>query len=130
MAIIKQTIIERLESDGWESISPDDVSIELAKEILAGYELVDWPYQLIARIQILLVEAGRCTDQDFLEAVGIEPTLHQALAARGYRAVNREGLRGYQRAILDDSGVEVFKGTARDVWAWLRDGDVGLIEEP
>lgn len=44
------------------------------------------------------------------------PTLHEALAARGYTTGPAAGL--YRKIVLR-AGEPVFTGTASDVWAWL-----------
>jgi len=49
-----------------------------------------------------------------------EPTLHEALAAHGYstRPSDQHGVR----IVVDASGAVVFRGRAREAWAWLREG--------
>lgn len=47
-----------------------------------------------------------------------EPTLHEALAARGFSSTTRsEGFSG--RTIMRD-GVALFTATAGETWAWLK----------
>ena len=59
------------------------------------------------------------------EALGArDPSLHEALAARGYRAEPTQ--RRYSKAIVrvdaPAGSAPVFVGTAHEVWAWLEEG--------
>lgn len=51
-----------------------------------------------------------------------EPSLHDVLKARGYThrpALNCGNTSAHD--ILDADGIEVFSGSAHEVWEWLRD---------
>ena len=48
------------------------------------------------------------------------PTLHEALDALGYRT--RPSDQHGVRIVVDAAGAVVFRGRAREAWAWLRAG--------
>jgi len=63
-------IITWLESDEFESIPVNEVGITLAREIMAGeFKTSKTPVQLVSRIQVIMVDAGRCTDKEFVDAL-------------------------------------------------------------
>ena len=67
-------VIEALCSKEWRLIDSNKVSIDLAEEILRGQHILQKSeYLVVARIQILLVDSGQCTDKEFCDALrGLE----------------------------------------------------------
>lgn len=59
------TVIERLKQ--WPTdVEANEVSVDLARQIRSGQVSVERPVQMVARIQIILVEAGMMTDDQFV----------------------------------------------------------------
>lgn len=53
------------------------------------------------------------------EANAPEPTLHEALEARGLNAIRTDECFESQRVIVNAAGDELFRGYAHEVWRWL-----------
>lgn len=61
------TIIDALESDQWMTICPELVTVDLAAKIKLSLLPTQKPaYQIVARIQCLVVSAGHFDDAEFM----------------------------------------------------------------